>query len=141
MSIKNLLDKTEVAGISSIENQILISLVTGDPLMLMGNPGSAKTMMATNVAALLGFTDETFVDYSVPMITADDIIGAPVPEKKESDGKWTLGFAETPASIWKKQFVFFDEINRGKTIDTQNLMLKIISERMDITWSKQFTMP
>ncbi len=52
------------------ENLLLASLLTGDPLLLIGNHGSAKTLIANKVAEALGlyFEDEPGFELPEPLI-------------------------------------------------------------------------
>ena len=60
------------------ENLVLASLLTGDPLLLIGNHGSAKTLIANKVAEALGLKSLVY-DASKAMF--EDVLGYPNVEK------------------------------------------------------------
>jgi MoxR-like ATPase len=60
------------------ENLLWASLLTGDPLLLIGNHGCAKTHAANKVAEALG---KRFVAYDASKALFDDILGYPNVEK------------------------------------------------------------
>ena len=60
------------------ENLVLASLLTGDPLLLIGNHGCAKTHVATKVAQALG---RRFLVYDASKAMFEDVLGYPNVEK------------------------------------------------------------
>jgi len=60
------------------ENLLLASLLTGDPLLLIGNHGSAKTLVANKVAEALG---RRFLVYDASKAMFEDVLGYPNLEK------------------------------------------------------------
>ena len=117
-----LLEKLNIYGLSEIEDIILAGLVTGDPMLLVGRHGSAKTMLIKNIAACLGMK---FIAYDASKALFDDVIGFPNP-KLLAGG--VLDYIPTPISIWDKEFVLIDEISRANT-SMQNKWLEIIRSR------------
>ncbi|OQA90904.1 MAG: AAA domain (dynein-related subfamily) [Elusimicrobia bacterium ADurb.Bin231] len=117
-----LLEKLNIYGLSELEDIILAGLVTGDPMLLVGRHGSAKTMLIKNIAACLGMK---FIAYDASKALFDDVIGFPNP-KLLAGG--VLDYIPTPISIWDKEFVLIDEISRANT-SMQNKWLEIIRSR------------
>ena len=60
------------------ENLVLASLLTGDPLLLIGNHGCAKTHVANKVAPALG---RAFLVYDASKAMFEDVLGYPDVEK------------------------------------------------------------
>ena len=60
------------------ENLVLASLLTGDPLLLVGNHGCAKTHLACRVAEALG---RRFLVYDASKAMFEDMLGYPNVEK------------------------------------------------------------
>lgn len=108
-------------GYERVEPAILASLLTGDPLLLIGPHGTGKSMLLERLAKALGLN---FRHYNASLICFDDLIGFPVPNKRAT----SLSYLETPATIWKAEAVFFDEVSRCKP-DVQNKLFSIIHER------------
>ncbi len=117
-----LLEKLGIYGLEEIENHIFAGLVTGDPVLLVGRHGSAKTMLARKIAECL---DAKFIAYDASKALFDDVIGFPNP-KTLANG--VLDYIPTPISIWDKEFVLIDEISRANT-SMQNKWLEIIRSR------------
>lgn len=108
-------------GFEKVEPAILASLLTGDPLLLIGPHGTGKSMLLERLAKALGLS---FRHYNASLICFDDLIGFPVPNKTAT----SLSYLQTPATIWDAEAVFFDEVSRCKP-DVQNKLFSIIHER------------
>ncbi|MGB9609407.1 MAG: AAA family ATPase [Bryobacteraceae bacterium] len=104
-----------------MEPAILASLVTEDPLLLIGPHGTGKSMLLERLAQALGLC---YRHYNASLICFDDLIGFPVPEQ----GSATLKYLQTPATIWEAEAVFFDEVSRCRP-DVQNKLFSIIHGR------------
>lgn len=107
-------------GLDEIEPVLLAALTTGDPLLLIGPHGTAKSLLLTRVATALGLS---FRHYNASLLNFDDLVGFPMPDKT---GK--LEYVRTPAAIWGAGAVIFDEISRCRP-DIQNKLFPIIHER------------
>ena len=107
-------------GLERIEPVLLAALASGEPLLLIGPHGTAKSLLLTRVAAALGLC---FRHYNASLLNFDDLVGFPVPGK---DGG--LEYLRTPAAIWGAGAVIFDEISRCRP-DIQNKLFPIIHER------------
>ena len=117
---KGCLERLGLIGLSAIEPPLLAALITGQPLLLIGPHGTAKTLLLTRIATALGLE---FRHYNASLLNFDDLIGFPLPGK---DG--SLQYVHTPASIWGACAVIFDEISRCRP-DIQNKLFPIIHER------------
>ncbi|NBX06406.1 MAG: MoxR family ATPase [Betaproteobacteria bacterium] len=114
------MERLGLIGLSAIEPPLLAALITGQPLLLIGPHGTAKTLLLTRIATALGLE---FRHYNASLLNFDDLVGFPLPGK---DG--SLQYVHTPASIWGAGAVIFDEISRCRP-DIQNKLFPIIHER------------
>lgn len=140
--MSRILDEIGIYGYSlNDENRVLAGLVTGDPQLFIGRHGSAKTMLAEEIARAL-FHDHTkkvegpdgvitdepympFVAYDASKAAFEDVIGFPNP-KDLQQGK--MSFVHGPVTIWDKLFVFIDEINRAEA-DMQSKWLEVVRSK------------
>lgn len=116
------LEKMGIYGMEEVEDFILASLVTGDPLLLVGDVGSAKTLLSRKIAESLNLK---FHAYDASKALFEDVIGFPNPEDFE---KGEINYVPTPISIWDKEFILIDEISRAEP-QMQNKWLEVIRER------------
>lgn len=119
---EGMLEKLGVYGMDEIEDFILASLVTGDPILLIGDIGSAKTLLSRRLAEALGLK---FHSYDASKALFEDVIGFPNPESFK-EGK--IEYAKTDVSIWDKEFILIDEVSRAEPT-MQNKWLEVIRER------------
>ena len=77
-------------GFEEQEPAILASLVTGDPLLLIGRSGTGKTFLLNSISEALGLEHR---HYNASLISFDDLVGFPYPD----DAKATVRFLGTPA--------------------------------------------
>ena len=116
----DILERLGLVGMASIERVVLAALITGDPLLLIGAHGTAKSYLLVRICKALAIK---WRHYNTSLLNYDDLVGYPLPDK---DGN--LQFVQTPASIWGAEAVFLDEISRCR-IDLQNKLFPIIHER------------
>ncbi len=109
-------------GMESIATPVLASLVTGDPLLLVGAHGTAKTALAEALAEALGMR---FRAYDASKALFEDIIGFPNPRQL---GEGKLGYVPTEISIWGIEFVLVDELSRAAPA-MQNKWLEVVRSR------------
>ena len=76
------------------ENLLLASLLTGDPLLLIGRHGSAKTALAVRIAQALG---RRFVAYDASKAMFEDVLGYPNLEQLKR-GK--VAYIPGPLTVW-----------------------------------------
>jgi len=104
------------------ENLVLASLLTGDPLLLIGNHGCAKTHVANKVAQALG---RRFLVYDASKAMFEDVLGYPNVEKLKHG---VVEYVPSPVTIWDKELVLIDELNRAVP-ELQSKWLEIIRSR------------
>ena len=119
-AVPSLLADLGVIGMETIEPVVLAALVTGEPLLLIGPHGTAKSYLLNRIAVALGLQ---WRHYNASLLNFDDLVGYPLP-----NGNGSLQYVQTPSSIWDAEVVFFDEISRCRP-DLQNKLFPIIHER------------
>lgn len=108
------LDRVKVHGYSEDQEiVILASMLTGEPCLLIGDIGSAKTTLVRKLGKLLtGYDpDLSYVIYNAAHDNFEDIIGFPNAAKM-AEGK--MEYISGPGTIWGKTLLGVDEINRPK---------------------------
>jgi ATPase family associated with various cellular activities (AAA) len=115
------------------ENLILSSLLTGDPLLMIGNHGCAKTHLAYKMAQAL---QKRFAAYDAGKSLFDDVLGYPDIEKLKQG---EIAYISSKVTIFDKEMVLIDEINRCDA-SMQSKWLEIIRSRKimgfptDVKW-------
>jgi len=115
------------------ENLLLAGILTGDPVLLIGTHGTAKTHLATKFAEALG---KRFIAYDASKALFEDVLGYP-DIRKLQEGE--VSYIPSKVTLWDKEFVFIDELNRALP-EMQNKWLEIIRSRKimgfdtDATW-------
>jgi len=115
------------------ENLLLASLLTGDPLLLIGSHGTAKTGMATKISEALR---KGFIAYDASKALFEDVLGYPN-VKKLQEG--VVEYIGSPVTIFDKEFVLIDELNRAAP-EMQSKWLEVIRSRRimgfptDVRW-------
>jgi hypothetical protein len=146
----------EMLGIYGLEQDkedaILSSLLTGDPVLLIGRQGTAKTALIeaigsafheaskrrfNNVLKAKGnvesmMTEEekeifSFHIYDASKINFEDLIGFPNPEEMK---KGKMSFIKSPMTAWGKKLIGFDEFNRQEPARQNNIFELIRSRRL-----------
>jgi MoxR-like ATPase len=104
------------------ENLVLASLLTGDPLLLVGNHGCAKTQLACRIAEAL---DRRFLVYDASKAMFEDVLGYPNVEKLKQG---VVEYVPSPVTVWDKELILIDELNRAIP-ELQSKWLEIIRSR------------
>ena len=104
------------------ENLVLASLLTGDPLLMIGAHGAAKTHVAYKVAQALG---KAFMAYDASKALFEDVLGFPNVESLKAG---RVEYVPSAVTVWDKAFVLIDEINRALP-ELQSKWLEIIRSR------------
>lgn len=104
------------------ESLVLAALLTGDPLLLIGTHGTAKTYLAKIIARAL---EEKFIVYDASKALFEDVLGYPNIEKLKSG---VVDYIPSPVTVWDKSFVLIDELNRALA-EMQNKWLELIRSR------------
>ena len=108
-------------GWQTLEPVVLAALISGEPLLLVGRHGTAKSFLLERLAQALGLV---FRFYNTSLINYDDLVGIPVPTEDHS----ALRYIATPSAIWDAEVVFMDELSRARP-ELQNKVFPIIHER------------
>lgn len=116
-----ILARLGIHGYGRIEPAVLASLVSGDPLLLIGASGTGKTLLLNRLAEALGLTHR---HYNASLIAFDDLVGFPLPD---ATGE-TIRYVPTPATAWEAESILIDEINRCRP-EHQNRFFSLIHER------------
>lgn len=120
--MEGFLKRLGVFGCDRIEDMVLAGLLTGDPVLLVGTHGTAKTMMCERLARALGLN---FIAYDASKALFEDVLGFPDPYSiKERN----IDYVSTPISIADKEFVLIDEISRTN-YQMQSKWLEVIRSR------------
>ena len=104
------------------ENLLLANLLTGDPLLLIGTHGTAKTHTARKVSEVIG---KKFIAYDASKALFEDVLGYPNIEELK---KGRVSYIPSNVTIWDKEAILIDEINRALP-EMQNKWLEIIRSR------------
>jgi hypothetical protein len=104
------------------ENLLLASLLTGDPVLLVGRHGCAKTHLVCKLAEAL---QKSFVAYDASKTLFDDVLGYPDIEKMKQ-GK--IEYLPSKVTVWDKEMVLIDELNRALP-EMQAKYLELIRSR------------
>ncbi len=104
------------------EDLLLASLLTGDPVLLVGRHGCAKTHVACKLAEAL---DKNFVAYDASKTLFDDVLGYPDIEKMKQ-GK--IEYLPSKVTVWDKDMILVDELNRALP-EMQAKYLELIRSR------------
>jgi len=118
---KHILEDLGVFGYSAIEPVILASLVTRDPLLLIGAAGTGKTFLLNRLSQALGLEHR---HYNASLVSFDDLVGFPFPNEAKSG----IEYLQTPATVWNAESILVDEINRCRP-EHQNRLFSLIHER------------
>ena len=98
-----------VLGFDPLEKVILAALVTEEPILIIGRPGTDKANLLVYISQALGLSCKKV---NAAMTSKLEITGMPV--VKDNDDKIT--FISAPYSVWKKQALVFDLLNEAKPI-------------------------
>jgi len=108
-------------GFRNLEPVLLAALVTEDPILLIGKSGTGKTFLLNSISEALGLEHR---HYNASLVSFDDLVGFPYPD----EGRDSIRFLETPATIWTAESVLVDEISRCKP-EHQNRFFSLVHER------------
>jgi len=127
----------DIYGIpDSDETCVLASLLTGEPTLFVGPPGTAKTEIIYMIGSAFRESSKrkypnnperwfNFNVYDTSKINFEDLIGWPNPNALR-DGK--IDFIQSPTTIWDKDMIGLDELNRCAE-DRQANLFEVIRNR------------
>jgi hypothetical protein len=104
------------------ENILLASLLTGDPLLMVGSHGTAKTHIGYSIAKAV---DKKFLAYDASKALFEDVLGFPNITALKAG---RMAYVPSAVTIWDKEFILIDEINRALP-ELQAKWLEIIRSR------------
>ena len=117
----NVMRALGVVGWEHLEAPILAALVTESPILLIGEHGTAKSMVL-ELADALGVT---FRHYNASILNFDDLIGFPAPD---AEGFGRVRYLRSDLDAWDAEAIFVDEISRCRP-DMQNRLFPLIYDR------------
>lgn len=121
--IDNWLESLGILGWGKSRSQvILVALITGNPILIMGSHGTAKTYLVKKIAHWLGLKPGI---YDASKSAFEDLIGF---IKPSSLNEGRLDYVQTELSLWDKEFIFIDELSRA-TPQLANKWLEILRNR------------
>lgn len=136
-----ILEKLGIYGISeAVENAVFASLLLGESSLLIGPPGCAKTGMIEAIGAALRESSKrknpknpekwfTYQLYDASKLNFEDMFGYPNLNDMKKDPP-QITFVRTPCTIWDKDLIAFDELNRCAEDRQANLLEVIRSRRL-----------
>lgn len=111
-----------IHGCGAIEDAYLAGLALGEPILLVGGIGSAKTLLAERTAQALGLR---FWAYDASKAVFEDVMGFPDPRAMQ-EGR--VDYLPAPLTLWGKEFILVDELSRAVP-GMQNKWLEVIRSR------------
>lgn len=128
MSEKSLLSPLGIHGWEKVEPLVLAGVLLGEPILLVSEPGAAKTFLGQTLAEALSTPERplSFGYYDISKANFEDIIGFPNPEAFQ-EGR--SEFIHNSLTVWDKNIVMVDEVSRAAR-DTSNKWLEILGSRM-----------
>lgn len=130
-------EKLKIHGLTKAQEQAIFACVlSGEPCLFLGPPGTAKTEIINALGAALkedskrqNPTDPTrwfqYQVYDASKLNFEDLTGFPSVKDLMND---QVRFIPTPSSIWGKEMIGLDELNRCAE-DRQGNLLEIVRSR------------
>ncbi|MBL4849418.1 MAG: AAA family ATPase [Planctomycetes bacterium] len=113
-----------IVGFGGVALPIVAGLVLGEPILLVGGIGAAKTLAARRLGQQVMGCD-VFRVYDASKSLFEDVIGLPIPQAL-AEGE--VRYAPTPISITSADGVLIDELSRANS-SMQNKWLEVIHSR------------
>jgi MoxR-like ATPase len=126
-AIRNHLCNDFVAKDEIIE-MMLVCAIAQEPMVIFGEPGTAKSAIISRFCDLLGLQDEGYFKYLLTSFTEpDELFGVVDIKAYMGDGMFTR--VASFGSIQRAKIVFLDEVFRANSA-ILNALLSIINERI-----------
>ena len=113
-----------IVGFGEVALPIVAGLVLGEPILLVGGIGAAKTLAARRLGQHVMGCD-VFRVYDASKSLFEDVIGLPIPQAL-AEGE--VRYAPTPISITGADGVLIDELSRANS-SMQNKWLEVVHSR------------
>lgn len=118
----------EFVGKSEIISMMIVCAVAQEPMVIFGEPGTAKSALVTRFCDLLGYSGTDIFKYLLTSFTEpDELLGVVDIRKYMEDQEYAR--VEKGGGVQKAKVVFLDEIFRGNSA-ILNTLLSIINERI-----------
>ncbi len=116
-------------------DQLLVGMFAGGHCMIQGPPGTAKTMLASSIAKVMGL-DYKRIQFT-PDLMPSDISGTEILEEDETTGHRFVKFVQGPVFT---NVILADEINRTPP-KTQAALLEVMQEKQVTLGGKTHQLP
>ncbi len=124
-----------IVGLEDVIDQLLITILCGGHCILEGVPGLAKTLLVSQVAAMLGLSFRR-IQFTPDLMPAD-ITGTDVLHEDRGTGKRVFRFLAGPIFA---NIILADEINRTPP-KTQSALLEAMQERQLTVGGQTYPLP
>ncbi len=110
---------------AEILHLMVLAAISGEPMLLVGPPGTAKSDMAVKLLEALGFTSEEYFEYMLTRFTEPSEIFGPVDIEKLKDGRY---IRRTEGMLPEARVIFLDEIFKANSA-ILNALLTVLNEK------------
>jgi len=112
-------------GKSEVIEMMVIAAIAGEPLLLVGPPGTAKSDMAVKLVEALGFSHEDYFEYMLTRFTEPSEIFGPIDIELLKSGHY---IRRTSGMLPEARVVFLDEVFKANSA-ILNMLLTVLNER------------